>query len=133
MATVRKQILLDAEQNKRLRQLRATTGVSESEIVRRALEAYDPENAQGLASSEEVRELLDALVAQNAKTADVLSLAEAEIAATEHYLAELRGQRGEASAVARHQAESAAPAIGRQRAAGAAARKRKTARVAKRR
>jgi hypothetical protein len=96
MATVRKQILLDAEQNKRLRHLRATTGVSESEIVRRALEAYDPENAQGLASSEEVRELLDALVVQNAKTAEVLSRAEAEIAETERYLAKLREQREQA-------------------------------------
>lgn len=121
MATVRKQILLDAEQNKRLRQLRTMTGVSESEIVRRALEAYDPQNAEGVASNEEVRELLEALVAQNAKTAESLALAESEIAETERYLAGLREQRGEHAT--RSNAVSAA----------APNRKRKTARASRRR
>lgn len=93
MAVVRKQILLDAAENKRLKRLRAATGISESEIVRRALAAYDPENASGLEADPEIAELLAALVAQNAKTAQALEHAESEVAATEGYLAQLRAER----------------------------------------
>lgn len=93
VAAVRKQILLDTAQNKRLKRLRAATGISESEIVRRALAAYDPEDARGLEADPEIAELLAALVAQNAKTAQALELAESEIAATEGYLARARAER----------------------------------------
>lgn len=93
MATVRKQILLSEAQNERLRKLRAATGVSESEIVRRALEAYDPGGGAGAEAGEEIRDALASLVEQNAKTARALETAEAEIAATEEYLRALRAQR----------------------------------------
>ena len=93
MAVVRKQILLEAAQNERLQKLRRATGSSESEIVRRALEAYDPEDGKGLVENAELRELLDALVEQNAKTAKALDEAEAEIAATQRFFAELRSKR----------------------------------------
>ncbi len=92
MATIRKQILLSEAQNERLRKLRAVTGVSESEIVRRALEAYDPRGGAGT-DDDEIREALEALVEQNAKTARALESAEAEIAATERYLQALRAER----------------------------------------
>jgi len=97
MAAVRKQILLDPVQNKRLQKLRAATGMSESEIVRRSLDAYDPERTGGLEDNTEVRELLDVLVEQNSKTTRALELAEAEIAATERYLRDLRAERDKAS------------------------------------
>ncbi|HEX6994393.1 MAG TPA: ribbon-helix-helix protein, CopG family [Gammaproteobacteria bacterium] len=93
MATIRKQILLSEAQNERLRKLRAATGVSESEIVRRALEAYDPRGGADADADDEIREALAALVEQNAKTARALESAEAEIAATERYLRELRAER----------------------------------------
>jgi hypothetical protein len=92
VAVVRKQILLDAAQNKRLRRLRAETGISESEIVRRALDAYDPRGGSDL-QSEDVRELLEALIAQNAKTEHALRLAESEITATERYFKKQRRPR----------------------------------------
>jgi len=93
MATIRKQILLSEAQNERLRRLRLATGVSESEIVRRALEAYEPSAGQSADADDEIREALTALVEQNAKTARALEEAEAEIAATERYLSELRAER----------------------------------------
>lgn len=102
MAVVRKQILLNAAQNKRLQRLRAATGISESEIVRRALDAYDPDKAAAsIEGNDDVRELLDELVAQNGKTADALQLAETEIAATEAFLRELKAEREPARPVRR--------------------------------
>ncbi|HEX6998987.1 MAG TPA: hypothetical protein VF322_12670 [Gammaproteobacteria bacterium] len=98
MTVVRKQILLGPAHNERLQRLRAVTGMSESEIVRRSLEAYDPEGAAGLEDNAEVRELLESLMAQNARTAEALQQAEAEIEATERYLAALRAERGGAAA-----------------------------------
>ena len=92
MAVVRKQILLDPAQSKRLQKLRAATGMSESEIVRRSLDAYDPERTDSLEHNEEVRDLLDSLVEQNAKTVQAPELADAEIAATERYLAATQGR-----------------------------------------
>lgn len=122
MATVRKQILLSEAQNERLRKLRAATGISESELVRRALEAYDPEGARNAAADEEMREALEALVEQNAKTAQALDTAEAEIAATEQYLRELRAQRtGERTAPRRTKRAAASartPKPRRRKAAG---------------
>jgi|SRR5690606_31499760 len=125
MATVRKQILLSEAQNERLRKLRVATGISESELVRRALEAYDPEGAASAVADEEMREALEALVEQNAKTARALDTAEAEIAATEQYLRELRAKRtGERPAPKRTKrpAASARPAKPRQRKAAGGGR-----------
>jgi hypothetical protein len=98
VAVIRKQILLEANQNKRLKKLRAVTGLSESELIRRAVDAYDPENASALETNAEVRELLETLVEQNAKTAKALERADGEIAATERYLAKLRAARSAKSA-----------------------------------
>jgi len=118
LATVRKQILLSEAQNERLRQLRAETGVSESEIVRRALEAYDPGGGAGAEAGEEIRDALAALVEQNAKTARALETAEAEVAATEEYLRELRAQRtGEAEGLQKSARAAAGSAQRRQRRA----------------
>jgi len=116
MATIRKQILLSEEQNERLRKLRAATGVSESEIVRRALEAYDPRGGAGADAEDEVREALAALVEQNAKTARALESAEAEIAATERFLRELRAERSRGQGAEAAPARSAKPR--RRKAAG---------------
>src|SRR5690606_26096038 len=69
MSSVRKLILLSESQNERLRKLRAATGISESEIIRRALDAYDPSGGAGDAANDELRDALAALVEQNAKTA----------------------------------------------------------------
>ncbi len=93
MSTVRKQILLSESQNERLRKLRAATGISESEIIRRALDAYDPSGGAGDAANDELRDALAALVEQNAKTARALDTAEAEIEATEAFLRDLRAKR----------------------------------------
>lgn len=97
MVTVRKQILLSAAQNERLRKLKEATGISESEIVRRALEAYDPNGGGSTEIDNEVRETLAALVEQNTKAAQALETAEAEITATEKYLRQLRTERGAAA------------------------------------
>lgn len=93
MSTVRKQILLSEAQNERLRKLRAATGISESEIIRRALDSYDPSGGAGEASNEEMRDALAALVEQNAKTAHALDEAEKEIETTEAFLRDLRAKR----------------------------------------
>src|SRR5690606_1192720 len=123
MATIRKQILLSESQNERLRKLREATGVSESEIVRRALEAYDPAGGPGIEADEEMRDALAALVEQSEKTARASDAAEAEIAATEECLSELRAKRGAGAQTAKRGKRSAARAArSRERKAAGAGR-----------
>jgi tRNA U34 5-methylaminomethyl-2-thiouridine-forming methyltransferase MnmC len=93
MAVVRKQILLEAAQNKRLKKLREKTGRSESEIIRRALDVYEANGESNIEDSAELTELVQALKAQNAKTKKALATAEREVKQTLDYFTALRAER----------------------------------------
>lgn len=93
MAVVRKQILLDTAQNKRLKKLRVQTGRSESEIIRRALDVYNANGNTELEDSAELSELTKALKAQNSKTKATLVAAEREVKETLNYFAAMRTER----------------------------------------
>ena len=86
---IRKQILLEPHHNKRLKSLRADTGMSESEIMRRALEAFDPTSAPRPSAQAPGADLVEALALQNHRTGDALARAARELDRT------LRGLSGE--------------------------------------
>ena len=86
---IRKQILLEPHHNQRLKGLRSETGMSESEIMRRALEAFDPAGAPRSAPARAVSaDLVGALARQNHRTSDALHRAAQELDRT------LRGLAG---------------------------------------
>ena len=77
---IRKQILLEPHHNQRLKALRSDTGMSESEIMRRALDAFDPSGAPRAAPSREVSaDLVGALARQNHRTSEALHCAAREL------------------------------------------------------
>ncbi len=92
---IRKQILLEPHHNQRLKALRSDTGMSESEIMRRALEAFDPAGAPRATSARTVStDLIGALARQNHRTSDALHRAARELDRT------LRGLAGHETAPA---------------------------------
>jgi len=93
MAVVRKQILLETAQSKRLKKLSDKTGRSESEIIRRALDVYESNGETSIEDSAELTELVQALKVQNAKTKKTLAGAEREVKQTLDYFAALRAER----------------------------------------
>ncbi|MDH4274046.1 MAG: hypothetical protein OEW08_03305 [Gammaproteobacteria bacterium] len=78
---VRMNILLDIKHKKLLKKLADDISSSESEVIRRALDAYDPQQGQ---HAEEIGVLLRALQAANQQARVALQRAEKEV---EHTLA----------------------------------------------
>lgn len=86
---VRMNILLDDKHKKRLKKLATQINDSESAVIRRALEAFDPAGEQ---QAEEIGLLLQALKDANQKAHAALARAENEIAQTLAYYGEREGK-----------------------------------------
>lgn len=87
--SVRMNILLDDKHKKLLKKLATQINDSESAVIRRALEAFDPAGEQ---QAEEVSLLLKALKDANQRARTALARAEDEIAQTLAYYGEREGK-----------------------------------------